>query len=60
MNKKPVKVGIVGCGSISRIYFENLTKKFQIVEIKSCTSKSGVSAQKKAVQYNVECTTFSG
>lgn len=58
MNIKPVKAGIVGCGSISTIYFENLTKRFQIVEIKSCTSKSGVSAQKKAEQYGVECTTF--
>lgn len=58
MNKKPVKVGIVGCGSISTIYFENLTKRFQIVEIKSCTSKSGVSAQKKAEQYGVAYNTF--
>ena len=31
-----VNVGIVGCGNISSIYFENLTKTFKNVEVVSC------------------------
>ena len=31
---KPVKIGVVGCGKISGIYFKNLTQLFGMVEVK--------------------------
>lgn len=58
MNQKPVKAAIVGCGRISTIYFENLTKRFRIVDVARCSSKSGHSAEKKAEEYGAICSTF--
>ena len=30
-NIRPVRVAVVGCGSISGIYLENITRRFQIL-----------------------------
>ena len=35
--ERKVKVGIVGCGNISGIYFENLTKVFKNIEVAACS-----------------------
>ncbi len=32
-----VKVGIVGCGNISSIYLENLSTKFDNIEVAACS-----------------------
>lgn len=57
-NMKPVKVAVVGCGRISDIYFENMTKRFQILDVVKCCSATGISAEKKAAQYSIEKSTF--
>ena len=28
---KPVRVAVIGCGAISGIYFENMTRRFSIL-----------------------------
>lgn len=33
---KPVRVAIIGCGLISGVYFENITKRFSILELAGC------------------------
>ncbi len=58
MSVKPVKAAIVGCGRISGVYFENLTKRFRIIELKACTSRSMASAQKKALEYGLTACSY--
>lgn len=55
---KPMKTAIVGCGAISDIFFQNFTERFRIIDLVKCCSKSGISAQRKAEQYGVQCSTL--
>ena len=52
MSVKPVKAGIIGCGNISGIYFEN-GKKLEILEIKACGDLMMDRAQAKAKEHGV-------
>lgn len=54
----PVKTAIVGCGSISDIFFRNFTERFRIIDLVKCCSKGGTSAEAKARQYGVEKSTL--
>lgn len=54
----PVKTAIVGCGTISGIFFENFTKRFHIIDLVSCCSGRGASAEAKAKQYGIEKSTL--
>lgn len=61
MNKNkyaPVKTAIVGCGSISDIFFRNFTQRFQIIDLVKCCSKGGASAEAKARQYGIGKSTI--
>jgi predicted dehydrogenase len=51
MNK--VKVGIIGCGNISDIYFRNLMQTFQITEVAACADLIAERAAEKAKEFNV-------
>ncbi len=51
MNK--VKIGVIGCGNISSIYFENLTKVFVNTEVYACSSLNGKSARAAAEKYGI-------
>ena len=51
MNK--IKVGVVGCGNISGIYFENLTKTFVNTEVYACADIIEERALKAAEKYNI-------
>ncbi|MFW6410195.1 MAG: Gfo/Idh/MocA family protein [Halanaerobiales bacterium] len=53
-----VKVGIIGCGNISSIYFENCNK-FEILEVTACADLVREKAEKQAEKYNIPkvCTT---
>lgn len=51
MNK--VKVGIVGCGNISGIYFENLTNLFTNVEVYACSDLDEEKAKSAAEKYGI-------
>jgi predicted dehydrogenase len=51
MNK--IKIGVVGCGNISGIYFENLTKTFVNTEVYACSDVIEERALKAAETYNI-------
>ena len=46
----PVKIGIVGCGNICDIYFENIAK-FKNIEVYACADLAEERARLKADQY---------
>lgn len=48
-----VKVGVIGCGNISSIYFENLTKLFRIVEVVACADLIPEKATEAAEKYDI-------
>ncbi len=45
------KIGIVGCGNISGIYFKNLCTVFNNVTVKACADLDPSRAQAKATEY---------
>ncbi len=45
-----VKVGIVGCGNISGIYFKNMQQVFEILEVKACADLDMDRARAKATE----------
>ncbi|MHB1452983.1 MAG: Gfo/Idh/MocA family protein [Saccharofermentanales bacterium] len=47
------KIGVVGCGNISAIYFENLTKKFTNTEVYACSDLIGDLAGAAAEKWNI-------
>jgi predicted dehydrogenase len=49
---KPVKVGIIGCGSVSGSYISRL-KKFPVLEIHACADLELYRAEAKAEQYKI-------
>lgn len=51
MNK--VKVGIIGCGNISGIYFKNLTSAFGITEVAACADLVPERARERAKEFGV-------
>jgi len=50
--EKKIKLGVIGCGSVSRHYFTNLSQS-PFVEVVSCCDKIYERAQRAAAQYNV-------
>lgn len=51
MNK--VKIGVVGCGNISGIYFENLTKLFKNTSVYACADIIEEKARAAADKYGI-------
>ena len=49
---QPVKIGIVGCGNISGIYFQN-GKKFKVLEVAACADLVLDRAVAKAEEHNI-------
>lgn len=47
---KPVRIGVVGCGVISGIYFQNLTK-FKAVEVVACADLNPAASQAVVDKY---------
>jgi predicted dehydrogenase len=52
MSKATVKVGLIGCGTISSVYLENCAK-FNNLEVVACADLDLARAVAKAAQYNV-------
>lgn len=54
MNFKRVKAAVIGCGMISDKYFENITKRFSILDIVGCSDlvsdKSAAAAEKYGIK----------
>ncbi len=49
-----IGVGILGCGNISKIYFENLSSRFPWLELRACCDLDPERAQEKGEAYGVE------
>ena len=45
---KPVKTVVIGCGAISDIYLQNLTRRFGTAEVAVCCTSHRENAEKKA------------
>ena len=51
---KKVKTAVVGCGVISEIYLQNMTKNFQILEVVGCCDIIKERMEKRANQFNIK------
>ena len=52
------KVGVIGCGAISDIFFKNMIHSFGNLEVVACSSRSMVSAEKKAAEYGIKAVSI--
>lgn len=50
---KITKVGVIGCGAISKIYLKNLTGLFKMVEVAAVADIIPERAQSKALEFNI-------
>lgn len=50
---KKRKIGVIGCGFISGIYFKNLTQVFQATEVVACADLVMENAVNRAKEFNV-------
>ena len=50
---RKVKIGVVGCGNISGIYFDNLTKVFANTEVYACADLMEERAKQAAEKYGI-------
>ncbi|MBC5688997.1 Gfo/Idh/MocA family oxidoreductase [Mediterraneibacter sp. NSJ-55] len=48
-----MRVGVIGCGNISDIYFKNLTTRFDITCVQACSDIDMERAKKSAEKYGV-------
>jgi Predicted dehydrogenases and related proteins len=55
---KKVKVAVVGCGVISEIYFENMTRNFEIIEVVGCCDLDTELCHKIAEMYKIKAMTI--
>lgn len=58
MEKKQLRVGVVGCGAISDIYLTNMIHTFQNLEVVACCANHYENAVKKAEKYGIEARTY--
>ena len=54
---KPLSAAIVGCGTISSIYFKNISSKFSILKLVGCSDLNEELAKEKSEQYHVPVLT---
>lgn len=55
---KPMRVGVVGSGMISRIYLENMTRRFQILEVGGVCSAHFENAKRRADAFGIPAMTL--
>ena len=53
MNRKPIKVAVVGCGAVSDVYFQNMTRQFDGLTVVSCCANHIESAERQGNKYGV-------
>ena len=60
MNKieESLGVGVCGCGKISKIYLENMTRRFSNLHVISCCAGHLEHAKRRAIEFNIEATTY--
>ncbi|HEY5560409.1 MAG TPA: Gfo/Idh/MocA family oxidoreductase [Clostridiaceae bacterium] len=49
-----IKVGVIGCGTISGIYLKNLKNDFQAVEVVACTDINMDKARARAAEFGIQ------
>lgn len=54
---KAIKAGIIGCGNISGIYLQNLTKTFRNVQLIACADIDMERAEAKASEHGINAMT---
>src|SRR5450756_579545 len=52
-----IKVGIIGCGNISGIYLQNLTKAFHNVELVACADLIAERGEAKSAEHGIKAMT---
>lgn len=55
---QPIRVGVVGSGMISRIYLENMTRRFNILEVGGVSSAHLENAKRRADEFGLPARTF--
>ena len=58
MSVKPMRVGVVGSGMISRIYLENMTRRFEILEVGGVCSAHFENAKRRADEFGLPAMTL--
>lgn len=53
-----MKIGVVGCGKISGIYFKNIQNRYNNLELVSCCAAHLESAQRAAKEYGIHACTY--
>lgn len=53
-----MKAAVVGCGKISGVYLDNMTKRFHTLEITACCAAHIENARRKAEQYGIHACTY--
>lgn len=57
MTRNQLNVGVIGSGAISDIYLQNMTKRFDVLNVKAVASKHIENAEKKAEKYGLTACT---
>lgn len=47
------KVGVIGCGDISRVYLHSLTQVFRNTQVVAVSSRGGESARRRAAEFGI-------
>ena len=47
------KVGVIGCGDISRVYLHSLTQVFRNTQVVAVSSRGGESARRRAAEFDI-------
>ena len=58
MTMKKIKTAVVGCGAISDIYLQNMTRMFSILEVASCHDIRPEASQKASEKYGIAVMTM--
>jgi len=58
MQVPKIKAAVVGCGIISDIYIQSLSKRFEIIDLVACTDLDVERARQQAQQYNLKAMLF--
>lgn len=53
MSDRKIKVGVVGCGNISGIYFHNLTRVFKNLEVVACMDLIRERSESRAKEFGI-------
>jgi predicted dehydrogenase len=57
MTARPARVGVVGCGNISRIYLQNARERFSALEVAACADLEPAKARARGEEFGVPACT---